>query len=213
VYDNAIYAVCASRRFFKTTPELNLQTSLEKLGDQLPSRKFQLSKHQELSNRILNAVVAFATETARAGYVALIFCSCRAGYESDAILISQVMPESSKLPDEVLESRKDLLNEPRSMPTGVDYILERTIPRGEAFHRSVPFQHKPLTNWGTLIADCANVGLTTEERERVAEGYDQGMLKIVVATCSLAAGINLPARRVILHDARMGRDLVGPAML
>ena len=47
----------------------------------------------------------------------------------------------------------------------------------------------------------------------VAEAFDQGILKVMVATCSLAAGINLPARRVILNGARMGRDLVGPAML
>jgi replicative superfamily II helicase len=33
-------------------------------------------------------------------------------------------------------------------------------------------------------------GLTTEERELVAEAYDQGVLKVCVATCSLAAGIN-----------------------
>lgn len=63
-------------------------------------------------------------------------------------------------------------------------------------------------SWLTFIS-----GLTIEERELVAEAFAQGVLKIMVATCSLAAGINLPARRVILNGARMGRDLVGPAML
>jgi hypothetical protein len=58
-----------------------------------------------------------------------------------------------------------------------------------------------------------DAGLTTEERDIVADAFDKGTIKVVVATCSLAAGINLPARRVILHGARMGRNLVGPAML
>ena len=61
-----------------------------------------------------------------------------------------------------------------------------------------------------MIADA---GLTGEERDIIADAYDRGVLKVIVATCSLAAGINLPARRVILQGARMGRDLVGPAML
>lgn len=55
--------------------------------------------------------------------------------------------------------------------------------------------------------------MTIEERELVAEAYDKGVISVVVATCSLAAGLNLPARRVILQGARMGRDLIGPAML
>ena len=59
----------------------------------------------------------------------------------------------------------------------------------------------------------SDAGLTIEERDIVAEAYDKGVIKVIVATCSLAAGINLPARRVILQGARMGRDLVGPAML
>jgi DNA polymerase theta len=59
----------------------------------------------------------------------------------------------------------------------------------------------------------ADAGLTTEEREIVSHAYDDGILKVIVATCSLSAGINLPARRVILHGARMGRDLVAPSML
>lgn len=62
-------------------------------------------------------------------------------------------------------------------------------------------------------ASPSDAGLTIEERDIVAEAYDQGIVKVMVATCSLAAGINLPARRVILHGARMGRDLVGPALL
>lgn len=58
-----------------------------------------------------------------------------------------------------------------------------------------------------------DAGLTTEERDLVATAFDQGTLRVITATCSLAAGINLPARRVILHGARMGADLVGPSML
>lgn len=55
--------------------------------------------------------------------------------------------------------------------------------------------------------------MTTEERELIAQAYDQGALRVLIATCSLAAGVNLPARRVIINGARMGKDLVGPAML
>lgn len=55
--------------------------------------------------------------------------------------------------------------------------------------------------------------MTTEERELIAQAYDQSVLRVLVATCSLAAGVNLPARRVIINGARMGRELVGPAML
>lgn len=59
----------------------------------------------------------------------------------------------------------------------------------------------------------SDAGLTVEERDLVASAYDKGILKVIVATCSLAAGVNLPARRVIMLGARMGRELVGPALL
>jgi hypothetical protein len=143
VYETAVYAVCSSRSVFKTAPELGLETSLEDLRK--PSRRIQPSQHQELSNPVLNSIVALANETARAGYGTLIFCSSRAGCESYAILISQVMPESRELPDGVLEGRKDLLGELRSTANGVDRILERTIPREVAFHRSLPLQRKSHT--------------------------------------------------------------------
>lgn len=64
-----------------------------------------------------------------------------------------------------------------------------------------------------MLTFLRDAGLTTEEREIIADAYDRGTITIIVATCSLAAGINLPARRVILQGARMGRELIGPAML
>ena len=64
-----------------------------------------------------------------------------------------------------------------------------------------------------LLTVFLDAGITTEERELIAQAYDQGVLRVLVATCSLAAGVNLPARRVIINGARMGRELVGPAML
>lgn len=140
----------------------------------------------------MNSVAALANETVRAGYGALVFSSSRAGCESDALLISRVLPSFAEALPSVRQKRLDLLGDLRSLSTGLDPRLEETIPVGVAFHHA---------------------GLTTEERSLIAEAYDSGILKVCVATCSLAAGINLPARRVILHNARMGRDLVGPAML
>lgn len=113
------------------------------------------------------------------------------GCESNARLISRALRNSSLDPT-ILEKRLDLLADLRSLSTGLDPNLAETIPSGVAFHHA---------------------GLTTEERDLIANAYDNGVLKILTATCSLAAGINLPARRVILHNARMGRDLIGPSML
>jgi replicative superfamily II helicase len=139
VYDNAVYAASTSSRFFGTVTKLNSQASSGKHRNPDPLRTIQPSQHHELSNPLINSVVALANETARAGYGAFIFCSSRAGCEADAILISQVMPELYEVPEEVLERRKDLLSELRSLPSGIDRILERTIPLGVAFHRSLPF--------------------------------------------------------------------------
>jgi replicative superfamily II helicase len=63
------------------------------------------------------------------------------------------------------------------------------------------------------VTKFVDAGLTTEEKEIIAEAFDAGVLKILVATSSLAAGINLPARRVILQEARQGQDIVAPSML
>ena len=187
VYDRSIYPVSTSSAFFKTASQLN---STQLLSGVSCIRVIQTSEHNELKNPLTNAVVSLAIETAKAGYGALIFCSGRQGCQSTASLVSEAMPVLSD--EKVLDQRKDVIGDLRSLPVGLDDTLDKTVMKGVAFHHA---------------------GLTVEERDIVAEAYDKGVIRVIVATCSLAAGINLPARRVILQGARMGRDLIGPAML
>ncbi|KAL7798057.1 hypothetical protein V8C37DRAFT_368520 [Trichoderma ceciliae] len=161
-------------------------------GQVEPTRRIEGSSHKEFRDPVLNAVVSLAHETALMGYGSLVFAGSRGICESDARLISKVMPQPHDLDSETMDKRMELLSELRSLSMGVDPVLEETVLYGVAFHHA---------------------GLTSEERDLVAEAYDAGTLLVCVATCSLAAGINLPARRVILHNARMGREFVGPSML
>ncbi len=206
VFDGGIYPASTAKEFYRTAAQLADQKerteeptqtrSQVERGRPEPVRLISPSQHPELKSSLLNEVVSLATETALSGYGVLVFCSSRAGCESDALIISQALPEPtpSSTPDpcSITERRAELLSELRSSATGLDPTLERTVLHGVAFHHA---------------------GLTIEEREIVTCAYDSGVLKVIVATCSLSAGINLPARRVILHGARMGRDLVAPSML
>lgn len=76
VFENAVYPASSSNRFYKTASQLNSQNlgnSTQGLPE--PHRRIQTSQHKELSNPLINSVVALANETARSGYGVLVFCS------------------------------------------------------------------------------------------------------------------------------------------
>ncbi|OLN88554.1 DNA polymerase theta [Colletotrichum chlorophyti] len=209
VYEGNIHPAATMNELLKTAKHLKTGTQPTHQGLSA-IRRIEISSHNEFKDPVLNAVVSLASETARAGYGALVFASSRHGCEADARWIARVMPTQDELDPVMVEKRIELLAELRSLGTGLDPVLEETVPMGVAFHRkSVLWITRP---WE--IADSKpDAGLTIEEREIIANAYDAGVIKVCIATCSLAAGINLPARRVILHNARMGRDFVGPSML
>ena len=66
--------------------------------------------------------------------------------------------------------------------------LTTLLPNGVAFH---------------------NASLTNPERRVVERAFKQGILKVLTATPTLAAGINLPARRVIVRDTTRYDDHIG----
>ncbi|KAK9273993.1 hypothetical protein L1049_018807 [Liquidambar formosana] len=149
-----------------------------------------ISKAADLGGKDPDHIVELCNEVVQEGHSVLMFCSSRKGCESTAKHVSKFLKKfSSNLHSDSgdfvdITSAIDAL---RRCPVGLDPVLEETLPSGVAYHHA---------------------GLTVEEREIVETCYRKGLLRVLTATSTLAAGVNLPARRVIFRQPRIGRDFI-----
>jgi helicase len=118
----------------------------------------------------------------------LVFVNARKSAESLAIALGPtVKAAGSPNLDELSRVSKRLIRE-QDEPTTIGSRLGRTVKSGSAFHHA---------------------GLTNPQRRLVEESFKKGILKCIVATPTLAAGINLPARTVIVRDVRRYDSNIG----
>ncbi len=110
------------------------------------------------------------------GGQALIFVNARRSTEALAVNYSKQM---GKLAGRQLSQKEISILEGEAETTATGKKLSSCVKCGIAFH---------------------NAGLTYRQRKFVEDGFRKGDIKCIVATPTLAAGINLPARRVIVRD-------------
>ncbi|XP_030372629.1 helicase POLQ-like [Scaptodrosophila lebanonensis] len=150
--------------------------------------------HKRSVNYNYSAAVARADPDHLAGLVTecapehccLVFCSSRKNCENVALLLSRIVPRTK-----FLEHRK---NEKADLMDALDKIcgilspvLAKTLPYGIAYHHS---------------------GLTTDERKCIEIAYRMGIITVICCTSTLAAGVNLPAKRVIIRAPYVGSEFM-----
>lgn len=132
-------------------------------------------------------------ETVSDNHQLIIFCPSKEGCEhlckNIATGIGNIRQNSPDRIENVLNADriKILLAQGKSLVTGIDKILEDCMRNASAFHHA---------------------GLTTDERDLIEMGFKEGIIKVLVATSTLSAGVNLPSRRVIIRTPRFGAKMM-----
>ncbi len=122
-----------------------------------------------------DAVERLVLDTIREGGQAMVFLMSRRSAESVAERLGGALKKEG-LAVSADEGDVALVD---NEPSSIGERLQRCLKNGSAFHHA---------------------GLAAGQRDTVESGFLQGKIRCISATPTLAAGINLPARRVIIRD-------------
>ncbi|TMK43602.1 MAG: DEAD/DEAH box helicase, partial [Actinobacteria bacterium] len=144
-------------------------------------RRIRYTDHQELELKSDSEdLTALVDDVIADGGQALVFVNTRRTTESLARrLTSTVKKRLSEKERESLGKIAEDLVAGQEESTSMAARLGKCLEGGTAFH---------------------NAGLTNDQRGLVETQFKRGRVKCIVATSTVAAGVNLPARRVIVRD-------------
>ncbi|CAD5231924.1 unnamed protein product [Bursaphelenchus xylophilus] len=119
----------------------------------------------------------------------LIFCPSKENCENLCQMLSRNVPKPVR--DHRAVEKLEIIEQIMESNDGVICpVMKSGIKSGIAYHHS---------------------GLTRDERILVENAFKSGIICVICATSTLAAGVNLPARRVIIRSPKVGRDFIGKA--
>ncbi len=124
-----------------------------------------------------DAVSSLVMQSVDDGGQCLVFVNSRRSTEAEAVRLAGLLKKTA---GRTLPEPEASLLEGDSETTATGRKLASCVACGAAFH---------------------NAGLTYRQRRYVEDSFKAGLIKVIVATPTLAAGINLPARRVVVRDA------------
>jgi helicase len=136
-------------------------------------------KRDEINN-VDNPLLNIAIELLKKRKQALVFSQTKKTTMSNALALSEVT--GTKLDPEEVSALKRLSDEVLhvlDIPTSQCEKLSEVIKRGVAFHHA---------------------GLLNKQRKLVENAFRNGLIKFIVATPTLAMGVNLPANTVIISS-------------
>jgi POLQ-like helicase len=120
----------------------------------------------------------------------LIFAATKSRCENIAAMLSETL--SKQLYDHQREKKVALLRDLSIVNSGqICPIMKKAIPFGISYHHS---------------------GLTSDERELIESAFLEHTICCIICTSTLAAGINLPAQRVIIRSPFTGREFLTASM-
>jgi len=150
--------------------------------------RYEKRSTRQVPRKYKDEIVDMVCDTLDENGQVLLFVSSR---KSTVTVAKRIGPSIRKYLSS--DSMKDLLRIAKkigSAPTSPEEskTLAKLVAEGIAFHHA---------------------GLDNQERALVEDLFKGNLLKVVVATPTLAAGVNLPARRVIIRDYRRFEESLG----